>query len=542
MYYKVESYTASEQAGKILHENGITPVYVSDNPVLNAQHVVFEAAKAFGYGLPYHAALSGVTSASAELLGLGERIGKVKPGFDADIVLWDSDPLSVGAAPVQVWIDGTAQFESPIELRKPLSKHVEMKVVSSEIADVPSQRGDVVFTGVTSILKSQLQREIGSSISSANVIISNGTIVCAGVCETELGIAVASDIRVIDLQNGYLTPSFTSIGSALGLSEIAPEEDTTDGPNGEEVFSRAIDGLSLSTKQLAAAHRHGVTKSITAPIFRGGGHKGVSVGFLTGAVEPLDKGAVWADEVAVHYTLTRAAKQGKTPSLSSAVGALRKSLLKAVEANETLSDVYSEEAYLRKVVSGGIPIILTVHSADTIAAILRVKSEVEAAIELQASSSSKPKLRMVILGGAESYIVAKELAAADVAVVVAPLQPYATEWDQRRSLTGAPLTNGTGIDALLDAGVRTAIGTMDATDDWQVRDLNLMAGIAYANGGGRLSESDAIALISTNVEAMVGLEKKDALRHFAVFEGSPLQVGSSLRALGDGQESVSIWS
>lgn len=109
---------ASEQAGKILYEAGLTPgmyccaspltlpddnmtdiviVYVSDNPVLNAQHVLLEAAKAHKNGLPYHAALAGVTSASAELLGLGERIGKVKAGFDADIVLWDSNPLSLGA-------------------------------------------------------------------------------------------------------------------------------------------------------------------------------------------------------------------------------------------------------------------------------------------------------------------------------------------------------------------------------------------------------------------------------------------------------------
>ena len=82
MYYKVEAYTASEQAGKILYDNNITPVYVSDNPVLNAQHVVFEAAKGYRYGLPYHAAMASVTSAPAELLGMGERIGKIKNGFE----------------------------------------------------------------------------------------------------------------------------------------------------------------------------------------------------------------------------------------------------------------------------------------------------------------------------------------------------------------------------------------------------------------------------------------------------------------------------
>lgn len=95
-----KAYVGSEYAGKHLYNAGLTPVYVSDNPVLNAQHVVFEAAKVYHYGLPYHAALANVTTAPAEELGLGRRLGKVKPGFDADVAVWDSDPLSIGAAPV----------------------------------------------------------------------------------------------------------------------------------------------------------------------------------------------------------------------------------------------------------------------------------------------------------------------------------------------------------------------------------------------------------------------------------------------------------
>ena len=47
MFYKTEAYIGSEYAGKILNENNLTVVYVSDNPVINAQHVLFEAAKAW---------------------------------------------------------------------------------------------------------------------------------------------------------------------------------------------------------------------------------------------------------------------------------------------------------------------------------------------------------------------------------------------------------------------------------------------------------------------------------------------------------------
>ncbi|KAK4914031.1 hypothetical protein LTR49_017745, partial [Elasticomyces elasticus] len=44
-------------------------------------------------------------------LCLDDRIGKIKPGFDADIVVWDSDLLSTGAVPVQVWIDAVPELE-----------------------------------------------------------------------------------------------------------------------------------------------------------------------------------------------------------------------------------------------------------------------------------------------------------------------------------------------------------------------------------------------------------------------------------------------
>ncbi|EOD49096.1 putative amidohydrolase family protein [Neofusicoccum parvum UCRNP2] len=531
MLYKAEAYRGSEQAGKILYENGITPVYVSDNPVLNAQHVVFEAAKAFRYGLPYHAALAGVTTAPAELLGLGERIGKVKAGFDADVVVWDSDPLSVGATPVQVWIDGTAQYEDPYLLNKSRSDPIDSSkplTRSTEDLDVTEDE-NVVFTGVRRSLLPGFEQAVEGAGESTNVVITNGKVACVGACDAELQAAAAKKVRTVKLQNGYLSPSFTILGSVLGLSEISAEADTVDGRHGNDVFSRAVDGLVLDNKQLAAAYRHGVTRAISAPVFSGGGARGVSAGFLTSASHPLQEGAVWSDEVSVHYTLTTAAKQGNTPSISSAIGALRSSLLNAAEFNETTAaSKYSEQAYLSRVVAGELPLVITVDSADTIASILRVKAEVEEAVNAD--------IRLAIVGGAESHLVAKELAAAGVGVVLAPLLQYAQSWDQRRSLTGAPLTNGTTINALLDAGVTTAIGI---TESWQARVLALSAATAYANAEGRLGESDALSLISTNVYKLLGLKNAD---DFVVFEGSPLEIQSRVVAVGSGRGFVSVYN
>lgn len=560
MDYKSEAYRGTDQAGRILYENAITPVYVSDNPVLNAQHVVFEAAKAYGYGLPYHAALAGVTSAPAELLGLGERLGKVKAGFDADIVVWDSDPLSVAATPVQIWIDGTAQYEHPFVLNKSrtdLAYPTELAAVVTEEKEEEVETGNVVFTGVSKILIPGFEQ--AAEESSTVVIITNGEISCVGSCRTELQAASSQNVKTVNLKNGHLSPAFTILGSNLGLSEIAAERDTQDGRNGPDTrFARAVDGLALDTKQLAAAHRRGVARAISAPSASGGGSRGVSVGFRThhsGAQHSLSDGAVWADEVAVHYSFGPGVKDGKTPSLSSAVGALRDSLLEAAAASlngsdstEKPTDRYTEQAYLRKVVAGDLALVIDADSADTIAALLRVKADVEAFIASSSSSSSSfsSTIRLVLIGASEAHLVAPELAAAggSVGVVLAPLLQYAQHWDQRRSLTGAPLTNGTTVDKLLAAGVTTAIGVAES---WEARDLGLMAGWAYANGEGRLSEREAVGLVSGNVWEVLGLKggkvEGDGGKgegDWVVWEGSPLEIGGRVVGVGEGRRGGAV--
>ncbi|KAI1459680.1 amidohydrolase [Annulohypoxylon moriforme] len=531
MWYKAEAYIGSEYAGKVLWENGLTPIYVSDNPVLNAQHVVFEAAKSFGYGLPYHAALAAVTTAPAERLGLGQRIGKVKPGFDADIVVWDSDPLSVGAAPVQVWIDGTAQFDDPVELKKPFPSPNSIPEVPATTEEITSTV-DVIFTGVSKSFLSPAFQSGGHSQNST-VAISGGKITCVGVCEEELEIASRSGTKVISLQNGYLTRPFTVFGSLLGLNGIDAEKDTDNGGS-PTVFSRGIDGLALDTKKLHYAQKYGVTRAISAPKYSGQGtHQGTSVGFRTAAKHALDHGAVFADDVAVHYTLDLSAKRGST-SISNAVNELRHKLLEAVaaDANVTSIDPYTEAAFLAKVVVGELPLVISVHSADAIAAILKVKEVVDKAITSSRGIGSSG-IRLVLIGGAESFLLADELAAADVGVVLSPLLSYRNGWDQRRALTGAPLTNGTAVDALVAAGVRVAVGI---DEDWLVRDVGLLAGIAYKNSQGKLSEKEALDLVSDNVYEILGLEGsgKEDEREFVVFEGSPLEIGARVRAVGGG--------
>ncbi|KAI0475394.1 hypothetical protein GGR56DRAFT_675529 [Xylariaceae sp. FL0804] len=568
MWYKAEAYVGSEHAGRILYDNGLTPIYVSDNPVLNAQHVVFEAAKAFGYGLPYHAAMASVTTAPAERLGLDQRLGKVKPGYDADVVVWDSDPMSVGATPVQVWIDGTAQFEDPVELAKPfvpLAEKAPLETLAPiEAPEAPVPTSSVIFTGITrDFLTSDLPSDEESQQTNLTMVVSNGKVTCLGACREESTAASQSGTRVVSLANGYVTRPFTVFGSTVGLNAIDAEAATDNGAAGSaDVFSRALDGLALDTKKLRYARRYGVTRAVSAPKLTGQmTHQGTSVGFRTGARHALEAGAVFADDAAVHYTLGPAAKRGDGGgSISHAVGELRRKLLAAVDANATALaevDPVSESVFLARVVNGTMPLAITVHSADVIASVLRIKTEVEAAAA--AVSSSPSSIRLVILGGAESFLLADELAAAQVGVVLSPLLAYRETWDQRRALTGAPLTNGTAVDALAVAGVRVAVGI---EEDWLVRDLGLLAGIAHRNSGGRIGERDALDMVGRNVHDMLGMKKgkgmgmgmgtkrkaaeeeeeADLADEFLVFEGSPLEVGAKVRAVADGMGQVDLFA
>ncbi|KAF1930434.1 uncharacterized protein M421DRAFT_418755 [Didymella exigua CBS 183.55] len=531
MYYKVEAYTASERAGAILYAHNITPTYVSDNPVLNSQHVVFEAAKAYGYGLPYHAALAGVTSAPAELLGLGHRIGKVKSGFDADIVVWDSDPLSAGATPVQVWIDGAKQFSEPIELKKPLTPAIQPDTDLAHEYTTRIARGAVVFTGLSYSHSSFVSNGADVSQKHSVAIITDGKLACVGTCTSELAEleATRSATQTINLKDGYLTPGLVAFGSSLGLAEIDAESDTHDGPYVEQGTTSALDGLSFGGKQLMRAFEHGVIRAFTAPGEGGIDSRGVSVAFNTGAKNALEEGAILYPELALHYPLTLAAKGGKTPSISSAIGLLRSQLLDAAVDGHTEKLNTTEKAWLKRVVTGDSALVLSAHSADTIASIIRLKSQVE--------SASSQKIRIVIIGGAEAHLIADELAASNIAVVLAPLLPHAQSWDQRRGLTGPPLTN-VSTNILLDAGVDLGIGVEET---WETRDLGLLAGIALANSEGRLSFDEALDLVGANFFNILGLEVSKSDPHdWVVWEGSPLEIGGRVKAIG-GVGSTTIW-
>src|SRR5690606_32037975 len=67
------------------------------------------AGNAVANGLPWDAALAGLTKVPAETLGVAGDVGNtIAVGQRADLVLWSGDPLDVANVARQVWLNGRA--------------------------------------------------------------------------------------------------------------------------------------------------------------------------------------------------------------------------------------------------------------------------------------------------------------------------------------------------------------------------------------------------------------------------------------------------
>ncbi|MSO97465.1 MAG: hypothetical protein EXR11_04490 [Rhodospirillaceae bacterium] len=82
---------------------------MGEHVAYNGRNAAFYAGIAAANGLPREAALAALTKNPAEMWGIADKYGTLAVGKDADVVIWDMDPLEAGAAPTHVFIKGQAQ-------------------------------------------------------------------------------------------------------------------------------------------------------------------------------------------------------------------------------------------------------------------------------------------------------------------------------------------------------------------------------------------------------------------------------------------------
>ncbi len=120
--YKYEVNDAIPHNAAIMHREGVTVAINSDDGEM-IRRLNQEAAKSVKYGgLSEEEAWKFVTINPAKLLHIDDRVGSIKEGKDADVVLWNAHPLSVYAKPEYTIIEGKIYFslEKDQKLREQL--------------------------------------------------------------------------------------------------------------------------------------------------------------------------------------------------------------------------------------------------------------------------------------------------------------------------------------------------------------------------------------------------------------------------------------
>jgi imidazolonepropionase-like amidohydrolase len=114
--YKVEAYDAIPYNAALMTKRGVV-VSINSDDAEEATHLNQEAAKAIKYGgLTHDEALKLVTINPAIQLGIDKRVGSVEVGKDADLVIYNHDPLSAYAVVQKTLIDGKVYFDRAKDL------------------------------------------------------------------------------------------------------------------------------------------------------------------------------------------------------------------------------------------------------------------------------------------------------------------------------------------------------------------------------------------------------------------------------------------
>jgi imidazolonepropionase-like amidohydrolase len=103
---KVEVRHRTLRSPGILARAGVKIAITTDHPVIPINFLVYQAALSVKDGLDPDTAIRALTINPASMLGLDDKVGSLKPGLDADIVLWSGDPLDVMNRAMRVFVRG----------------------------------------------------------------------------------------------------------------------------------------------------------------------------------------------------------------------------------------------------------------------------------------------------------------------------------------------------------------------------------------------------------------------------------------------------
>lgn len=332
----------------------------------------------------------------------------------------------------------------------------------------------------------------GGTIENATVVFADGRIVAIGD-----NITPPDGATIVDASGKVVTPGlFTPIGG-LGLVEVGLSAGPVDYSQRGTRFTASYDvadAFNPRSTLIPVARIEGVTRALISPspgsTFAGGepGHviSGLAAVVNLGTDDNLDRRAA---AMVVNLGEAGAALAGNTRVTSLLV--LRSALDEARDFREH-GDAFERGQHsdynlsnedlvaMQGVISGEIPLFVNVNRASDIEGLIALTREYG--------------VRAIIDGGAEAWMLAEELAAADISVVLAPMANRPSNFDQIN-------VTRQNLVILSNAGVRVAFADRrDSTHN--ARNIAQSAGNAVVAG---MSYEDAMRAITLNPAEMYGV-------------------------------------
>jgi imidazolonepropionase-like amidohydrolase len=98
---------ARQENAALLRRAGVPVVVIAGGiENFNVRNIRQHAGNAVAYGLPWDEALRAVTQTPAEVFGIGETVGTLATGKEADLVIWSGDPFEFSTNAEHVFVHG----------------------------------------------------------------------------------------------------------------------------------------------------------------------------------------------------------------------------------------------------------------------------------------------------------------------------------------------------------------------------------------------------------------------------------------------------
>lgn len=108
---KIETQNADFKTPGILHKAGVKVAITTDHPVVRIQDLPICAGFAAREGLGIEEGLKAITINPAEICNVSDRVGSLEVGKDADIAIFDGNPMEVFTKTLYTIIDGEIVYE-----------------------------------------------------------------------------------------------------------------------------------------------------------------------------------------------------------------------------------------------------------------------------------------------------------------------------------------------------------------------------------------------------------------------------------------------